>query len=268
MIRRDLPLSDDPTKWLLISQIEHARLSAELATAWRTESSAHPDEVRDELLAAILHHDDGWASSEANPTVDPESGKPYSFTELARDQSLILWRDSILRARQFGPLAGWVVAGHFVRLLVDSDDAERDSSRDWLAQVSKWRQSWLNEWHADNRQLNTVALAGECLEWVRTFDWISLWLCCNCSATVEDEPDEPMTIEPGAVCDRHVTFSPANTRAKGEPSTIYVTPWPFAGEQVEVDVLGYAVQAKRYTLADELAKNRSPVRLRWRLTPA
>jgi hypothetical protein len=36
---------------------------------------------------------------------------------------------------------------------------------------------------------------------------------------------------------------------------------------IEVDALGYAVPAKAYATTGELAKNRSPMRLRWKLVP-
>lgn len=270
MIRRNLPLTEEPEKWLLISQVEHARVSAELAAQWRVGSSpisdtSIPEPVRTELLAAILHHDDGWAHWEADPAIDPSTGRPYSFMELPREQSLPLWHDSILRARQHGPLAGWAVAGHFVRLLVDSDDAELDVSQAWLAEVSNWRQSWLNEWNADNRQLHTVTLAGQCLDWVRTFDWVSLWLCCKCPATPADELCEPMTVDEGMVPGAPVTFTPTEQQADREPRTVTVAPWPFTEPTLAIDALGYAVKAKEYQSSDGLAKNRSPVRLKWRL---
>ncbi|MGI9456913.1 MAG: DUF3891 family protein [Aeoliella sp.] len=262
MIRREVPLTDEPANWLLISQVEHARISGELAAAWRAAPS--PPAVRNELLAASTHHDDGWAAAEAHPPLDPAQGRPYSFLDLPRDDSLVLWRDSILIARRIGPLAGWSVAGHFVRLLVDSEHAKRETSRAWLTEVSRWRQSWLNEWTAIDRSINTVRLAGECLESVRLFDWLSLWLCCQCPARPDDDAIAPAMSVDG-LGSAPVRFESESDQAKGEPRTVLVSPWPFVGPKVDVDALGYAVPVQEYATSEELAKRRSPLRLRWRL---
>jgi len=67
MIRRNLTLVDGTPLWLLISQVEHARVSGELTEFWQ---QPFPSEVVD----AITQHDDGWAYkvdgvfSEAFPT--------------------------------------------------------------------------------------------------------------------------------------------------------------------------------------------------------
>src|SRR5690606_1098412 len=113
MLRRDLPLSDTPERWLLISQIEHARISGELARAWgNTEvaaviapqgaADAQRRAIRDEWLAAVRHHDDGWAGPEADPAVDQVLGRPYSFLDMPREESLGVWRDSIHLTRRHG----------------------------------------------------------------------------------------------------------------------------------------------------------------------
>jgi hypothetical protein len=278
MIRRNVPLADDAEKWLLISQVEHARVSAELASAWRggqvpevvcapAGANLHLQEIRRELLAAVLHHDDGWASWEASPSLDPETDRPYSFMELPRRESLLLWRDSILHARQIGPLAGWVVAGHFEQLLEDSDDAERELSEHWLAEIGGWRNAWLTEWRSLNRPVHTDVLAQECLGWLRLFDWLSLWLCCYCPARNGDERCEPMVLDEGTLASTPVQFAPMDASPVGERWTVSVAPWPFESRTVEVDALGYAVPAKRYATSGGLAKSRSPMRLRWRLLP-
>ncbi len=276
MIRRNLPLTDDADKWLLISQVEHARVSAELATAWgggRTadvvcaagDDNLHLREVRSELLSAVLHHDDGWASWEASPALDPETERPYSFVEMPRRESLVLWRDSILHARQIGPLAGWVVAGHFEQLLEDSDDADREIGEHWLAEVRGWREEWLAEWRSLNRPVHTQGVADECLAWLRLYDWLSLWLCCICPARVGDAVCEAMTLAEGPLARGPVAFSPEDSAPSGDVRRVAASPWPFVADVVDIDALGYAVPARRYTTPGELAKSRSPLRLRWQL---
>ena len=94
MIRRDVTLPDGRPGWLRISQVDHARLSAELASRWgggrflpvicnpHVEGENPLRGVRDEVLAAIRHHDDGWLSWETAPAIDPtkhraEEGQAY-----------------------------------------------------------------------------------------------------------------------------------------------------------------------------------------------
>ncbi len=65
MIRRELKLNDGAAVWLLVSQVEHARMSGELVRNWREEFS--PD-----VVEAIAHHDDGWA--DVGERAEVESG--------------------------------------------------------------------------------------------------------------------------------------------------------------------------------------------------
>lgn len=277
MIRRNVPLGESPEKWLLISQVEHARVSGELAAAWGGEVASiicnansidlHLQEVRREMLAAILHHDDGWTAWEADPGIDAEHERPYSFTELPPTDALRMWRDSVLRARQIGPIAGWSVAGHFEHLLRESHHAKLEVSQQWLDEIGEWRTAWLAEWRSINRPVHTQSLADECLGWLRTFDWLSLWLCCLCPASPGDEQCEAMTLAEGPLANSPVRFEPRPSSSADFTWHVSVTPWCFDVPFMEVDALGYAVPAKAYATTGELAKNRSPMRLRWKLLP-
>src|SRR5882757_3486291 len=106
MIRREIELAEGERLWLLISQVDHAHISGEL-TRNLDERFSH------EVIEAITHHDDGWAEWEAAPKLNPEIGGPYSFLEMPLTESLAIWDRSIAAAREFGPLAGFIVAGHF-----------------------------------------------------------------------------------------------------------------------------------------------------------
>ncbi|MCO6043287.1 DUF3891 family protein [Aeoliella sp. ICT_H6.2] len=277
MIRRNIPLIDLPDKWLLLSQVEHARVSFELAEAWGgsldsvvcgpNDQNPHLQEVRQELLSAILHHDDGWASWEASPPLDSEHGRPWSFMEIHRSQALPLWRDSVLRAYRLGPLAGWVVAGHFAHLLRESHEAHCELSEQWLAEVDVWRDEWLAEWRSLNRPVHTADLAEECLEWLRLFDWLSLWLCCYCPASLGDQRCDAMKLDTGNLKATPVTVTPDSEPPDQGDWRVRVEPWCFDADRLELDALGYTVPAQQYNSTGEMAKSRSPMRLRWTLMP-
>lgn len=89
MIRRESEKS-----WVLISQVDHAVISAEVAAAWGNDA-VHALPLRNELLRAIRLHDDGWPSWEAWPSVDPKTGVPRDFTEMPMAEAAAIWSRSI-----------------------------------------------------------------------------------------------------------------------------------------------------------------------------
>ncbi len=93
MIRRDCD-----SDWLLISQVDHARLAEVLAAAWgNSQVSRLP--MPAELVPAIRDHDEGWLDWEQSPTVDQETGRPLNFTEMPMEVSTRIWEKSISLCR-------------------------------------------------------------------------------------------------------------------------------------------------------------------------
>ena len=89
MIRRD-----SGNDWLLISQVEHARLAGDLAAAWGNEQvPALP--VADQLVRAVRDHDNGWWRWEQSPEIDPAAGWPRNFTEMPATTAAPIWSASI-----------------------------------------------------------------------------------------------------------------------------------------------------------------------------
>lgn len=258
MIRRDWPRGAEPAeRWYLVSQVEHARLSHQLAAAW--DPSFIAPHVRDEFLAAVLHHDDGWLGWDAAPGIDPEHGRPYAFTEMPPAEAQRIWSESIDACRALGPLAGWMVASHFTELQSKPDDDYAEWI-DWLEPVREQRDAWLAEWLGVSAD-NTPELANRCLAWLQAFDWLSLWLCCRCPVVTEDHPTEPLVIG-GGVDGRlgwpEVTFTPT---AGGQ---VQVDPWPFVGERVALHVAATMAPVVSYD-PQQCAKAHKPVELSWQL---
>src|SRR5690242_18324673 len=94
MIRRLEQHPDRGDSWLLIPQIEHARLAGRLAENWGAAPFGTLP-ARDELIVAVEHHDDGWADWDRRPAVDAERGTPIEFTEMPLADALGIWRQSI-----------------------------------------------------------------------------------------------------------------------------------------------------------------------------
>ncbi|HMP05981.1 MAG TPA: DUF3891 family protein [Lacipirellulaceae bacterium] len=271
MIRRDIRLADGSAGWMLIEQVEHARLSGELAalSLGRFAAPGHPGaapplpaEVRHEVLTAIRRHDDGWSAWDRDPQFDSHEARPLAFTELPPAEACAVWTRSIDAAAAFGPLAGWMVAGHFLRLARHSDTARHDPAvAEWRERIEGRRTAWLDQWTSSSRLPQAASLADEALEWLWTFDEASLWFCCTCDSQEASIPcaPEPYCIGRGTPLEMHLALT-GNGRASADP-------WRFGVPAIEVQVDGRVAPARRYSGWAELLAAATPQRLTFRLTP-
>lgn len=285
MIRRELRC-DGSDQWLLVSQVEHARVSGVLASAWTADdfsprvTSGEPlaNETTAEILAAITHHDDGWAAWEAAPKIDPEHARPYSFiSEMPLDESLAIWDGSIAAAAEIGPLAGWMVAGHFYELLAGSDDAAKESAAmNWLETTDRQRQSWLQTWLASSSK-NSTPVAERALRLLQLTDVLSLWLFRICPLTAAADPREA---EPFELHWPQSEVGPYRFAPAGCPSSqpeqmdhdsfcrwnVVCDPWTFADAELNLAAEVWLVPKRRYSSSEELVNMRRPAKLGWQLS--
>jgi hypothetical protein len=231
-------------------------LAARLASTWR-QGALREHVGCDELQQAILHHDDGWEPWDRAPRVDPQSGRPYDFLEMPLPEALRIWERSIERARQIGPLAAYVVSGHFTALLGASlsrrAEAERQpEAASFLARQALCQRLWLAAWHAAG-PARTEAAAGAAVAALQFFDRLSLWFCCR---------ELPPPREDGL---------PGGARSRFEAvavGRVRVEPWPWDAPSLEVFVTARRVEAAHYASDAELAKAASQVlTLGWLLRP-
>jgi len=259
MIRRDLPAEGSaPARWVLISQIEHARLAGRLAEHWGAGEFASL-EPRAELLWAIEHHDDGWLEWDSAPGVDPATGVPRSFTEMEIDDSLAIWSASIDAAAGRGQFEGYLVAGHFCALARRAS-AWRDKERDWpdaerfVSHYESRMHQWLEAWQRQDQQANTPARAESALAQLQFFDLLSLWFCCAESTEPERVPT-PSGPE--------LTLSPQDSRH------LRLSPWPLAVDRLNLEIPGRIVPVGHFGSRELLAAvPLQSVLLRWELQPA
>ncbi len=280
MIRRDIDLGDGRACWLLVSQVEHARLSAVLAERCLDhfgQSSFSPadsgmaatqiESVRRELLQAIARHDDGWTQWETQPGLEPELRRPLSFREVPQSESLVIWEGSIQCAANVGPLAAWVVSGHFAALLETSEkDHDRGASAKWLAKTADQRVAWLAEWQALNPAQHTTQLAEEALVWLQTFDLMSLWICSVCPAGGEKVSQWPQGYHIGFGKMLDMRIGPDHSADISQRSTVIVDPWRFDVPELAIELAAHVVPVRQYQDTRELLAAYSPHQLCWRLT--
>jgi hypothetical protein len=270
MIRREIELEEGERLWLLISQVEHARISGELT---RQLAQAPPHEV----VEAISHHDDGWTDWESAPKLNPEIGGPYSFTEMPLTEALVIWDGSIAAARKFGQLAGFMVAGHFYKLLSESENAGQPAAVAWLAAKRKARTAWLDEWLRANPK-HTLDEAKRAQYQLFVADLFSLWLCCDAPlagevATLHD--DSPIKGRAATLMSEYHFSVIGSGRRHATPENmtealawvIAVEPYPFAPTPLSLMLNAECVPVAHYPSWQDLKVASRPMELRWRLMP-
>jgi hypothetical protein len=281
MIRREIRFAGGEVYWLLIAQVEHARLSGVLAAqcldqfgdcqgaAARNTLAA----VRRELHAAIFHHDDGWNPWDESPRLDPHHHRPLSFLEFPLEDSLLIWSCSIGICERIGPLAAWIVAGHFSALLTTSEEhLANPVARDWLRDVARCRSNWFSAWHQQSPPSHTAELAAEALKWLQLFDVLSLWPCAEFPLPLEIDPPTPaphQTSEDWLLV-REIRLEDKSDRSVATPDSsprIVFDPWPFARDPITLEAQAHLVPRNDYETAEHLLAARQPFLAQWSLYP-
>jgi hypothetical protein len=281
MIRRDVTLPDGRPGWALISQVEHARIAAEVARAWNAE--AFPLAVpHAELLAAVVHHDDGWLVWELRPTV--LEGRPRDFMEMPLDESLAIWRRSIAVAQTFGPLAAYAVGSHFAALSrwshekAGHSDEWRHLAEEFIVEQEELAGERFAELLARAQcavgpatgsgatlQVEVKRNADRAWHALQFFDRVSLWLCCAERREVETI-DVPESLGAGLGAFRFTPQLGGGSASAAGEAEITIEPWPLSVDRLEIATSAEAVPLANYESPDALARAaRQSVPLGWTL---
>ncbi len=216
---------DEGATFLLITQPDHARLARDIVAAMRTEP-ALLGASRDTVLLATQEHDNGWIEVDAEPTIDPASGRPCDFIAGPASVKHELWPRGIRRAAQADLRAGALVAQHAITVY-----SYRRSEPEWgpfFAPITAMRDDLLRQVAADS------GAAREAFDreyrCVRLGDSFSLQFCNGWTTPQE-------------------TFG---YRAELRGSTLAISPDPFAGGSLPLRVMGRRIPARRYATDAEL----------------
>jgi hypothetical protein len=209
----------DEASFLLITQPDHARLARDIVAAIRSEAALDSPR-RETLLFATREHDNGWLEVDAEPTIDPATGRPCDFINGPARVKHELWPRGIIRAARTDPRAGALIAQHAIT--VYSYRASEPEWQPFFGPITAMRDDLL-------RQLG--AHAGPAREQfdgdyrvVRLGDLFSLQFC-NGWTTLQE------------------TFG---YRAELHGRTLSITPDPFAGARVALRVMARRIPARRY----------------------
>ena len=220
---------DEPDGVIVISQPAHAWVAAQLARAWGNArfGAVTP---REEVCLGAEQHDIGWTAWEGAPTLNPATGRPHSFTQMALATHLEIWSSAgALALRQGGRYAALLVSMHGTYLYGGRDGsrdtpAEAQAVRDFLDRERAWQAAILTSLRDDPRYAAGIPDGvARNQRLVSVWDRLSLALCMGLRAerTVEGVPTAD-----GATT---LTLTPLD----GDPARVSVHPWPFGvGDQV------------------------------------
>jgi hypothetical protein len=256
-------LRPDGDAVIAIGQPAHAWLSGQLARAWGNERFGAV-EPWEEVCLGAEQHDVGMAAWDAQPALNPETGRPRAFTELDLDTHLALWSEAAGRVLPQSRYAALLVSLHGTALqrrrdLTRLEPAAADAVRAFLAAQRTLQDELLAALRADP---GTAAAAAD--ERVRrnqrlvwTWDSLSLGLLLDWW---------PYALEAVPAADGTLDVA---VRA-GAGGAVALDPWPFAAPRVVVRCEGRRL-AGRY--GDEAAMRAalaaSPwVTLEFELSPA
>lgn len=104
-------------QWLLITQPDHAALSARIMESWTARGLPwHPR--REIILLATKEHDGGWADVDESPVVDPATGEILDFVHAPESIRQKVWPRSVERL-DAEPYAAALVAQHAITVYRD-----------------------------------------------------------------------------------------------------------------------------------------------------
>jgi hypothetical protein len=215
---------------IVITQPTHAWLSGQLARAWGNEQFG---EVvpREEVCLGAEQHDVGHAAWEQAPTFNQQTGLPYSFLELPRQERVRIWSGAARLLLTQGRYAALLVSLHGTGFY-EHYDATTDmpenvrSVQSYLAQEQVFQDELLASLSADPYYCPyaTQKNIARNRRLLQVWDALSLAICSGGWQT------------------KSVSHVPASTNVttltlhvrNGDPTHLLVTPWPFRHRQVSL----------------------------------
>jgi hypothetical protein len=159
-------IREEKGRFVIVRQHDHSRVSGEFACHW-----AAGFEPFGPTLYAITEHDLGWRELDDEVRFDPETGKPYSFTNYPLEPKLRAYRHGIDQVEAVESYAAYLCSLHYSSFVRDSQEpvAVRFSERE-AARREKIQRSLPEGWMA-NADYNFRLL--------QLCDDLSLFVCLN-----------------------------------------------------------------------------------------
>lgn len=213
-------------KVLIVSQVSHCWISGQLARMWGND--VFPKfEPWEQVCYAAAQHDIGFLTAEQHPELNPETGLPYSFEELAESLHFDLWRASVYQLRSACCYSSLIVSMHFCNLCrrfhCKGEHQPSAEVNRFLDEQSKFQAETLELLKSDPAIHNYLVNRTLHLDQLAVWDLLSLRLCQGRLSEFE-LPSVPMKKNQSAVL-----------RVAGQgDETFSIEPWPFSVEEFSV----------------------------------
>lgn len=225
---------------ICITQPTHAWVAGQLAQVWGNAmfGSVAPYEA---VCLGAEQHDIGWIPWEAAPTLNPETGYPHSFNEVAPEVHTNLWAGAKHLAMPMGRYGALLVSLHGTGLYERFTQWKQSPHSTqvveaFLTQEKDFQQQLINCLEQDVAYAPYVtpeAIARN-QRLVATLDALSLMICMGVTTKRQVEH------VPTATGETTLTLLPID----GDPMQISVDPWCFRSEEVTVVFEGRLLQEK------------------------
>jgi hypothetical protein len=229
---------------IAITQPMHAWLAGQLARAWGNERFGDVVPFEEVCLGAE-QHDVGHTAWEQEPTLNPQTGLPYSFLEMPRQLHVQLWSQAARCVLPQGRYAALLVSLHGTRLYQRYDSANdlpenARSVQRYLERERAFQEELLASLRSDPHYAPYAAeeVVARNQQLVGLWDALSLAICFGRTSprSWENVPTATDTTTM-TLCTRD-----------DDHTTLSVTPWPFHRQSV---TLVYEGRYLSETFSDE-----------------
>ena len=235
-----------------ITQPTHAWVSGQMAQVWGNEKFGYltPDKA---VCLGAEQHDIGWLPWEAAPSLNPDTGYPHNFTEVAPEVHTQLWAGAKHLAMPMGRYVALLVSLHGTGLYErfthwQQSPKSKEIVEAFLQQEKGFQQELIHQLEKDPAYAPYVtpeAIARN-QRLVATLDALSLAICMGVTQQRRFEGVPAMTGE------TTLTLTPIDD----DPTQLWLEPWCFQTDKVTIVFEGRILKEKakdEQTLHQQLA---------------
>ena len=229
---------------IAITQPMHAWLAGQLARAWGNERFGDVVPFEEVCLGAE-QHDVGHTAWEQAPTLNPQTGLPYSFLEMPRQLHVQIWSQAARCVLPQGRYAALLVSLHGTRLYQRYDAANdlpenAQAVQRYLEQERVFQEELLASLRSDPHYRIYATEEGV----ARNRQLIGIWDALSLAICFGRKSPQSWEQVPTATSTTTLTL----TSRDDDPTTLILTPWPFRRQQV---TLVYEGRYLTETFSDE-----------------
>ena len=245
--------------WTLVRQMDHAAHCAELSRAWRAgpfgEASVGPA-----LEYAAGYHDLGWTEIDKDPEID-SAGRPLNFTRIDEARHTRFYSGAVRTIAKTDPYAAYLVSLHASGLYSRRYAWAGLKPVDWTS-IGQYGRALLTGEQQFRIEL-FKSISPDRLEFeaawrnymlLETFDFLSLLTCFG----VDSQVCGPVPTLDGQ-------WELLSVRRLGDWQ-VQLTPFPFPGDTLEIEVECVHLQPARFESDEELRAQVSAARPEMRRT--